>query len=78
MVGDAERPSVPVLVLMESKGDRGELLSASDEMVRLAGPAEGLLMRARRARAMALKPAASEGVATSATAYRFFETYDLA
>jgi heme-degrading monooxygenase HmoA len=34
-----------VLVLLEAKGDREKLLAASDDVVRLAGRAEGLLMR---------------------------------
>jgi heme-degrading monooxygenase HmoA len=34
-----------VLVLMESKGDREQLLAASDDLLRRAGRAEGLLLR---------------------------------
>ena len=34
-----------VLVLMESKGDREELLAAADDLIRRAGRAEGLLVR---------------------------------
>ena len=37
--------SMVVLVVMESKGVREQLLAAADDLIRRAGRAEGLLMR---------------------------------